>query len=142
MLFHSLDKYRDAGLLMLRIGIGIMFILHGYPKLEGGPEVWARVGGALSHIGITFAPVYMGFMAAITEVGGGLLLILGLFTRPACLFLLVTMTVAAVMHISQGDPFSRYSHSVEAAILFFSLLFIGPGRFSLDQSIYISKYDG
>ena len=34
MVFSFLDKYRDAGLLILRVGIGVMFVLHGYPKLS------------------------------------------------------------------------------------------------------------
>ena len=38
MVLRFLDKYRDIGLLFLRIGIGVMFIMHGLPKLIGGPE--------------------------------------------------------------------------------------------------------
>lgn len=135
MIFHDLDKHRDKGLLLLRIGIGIMFIFHGFPKLTAGPEVWTRLGGALSAMGINVAPAFMGLMAALAETAGGALLILGLFTRPACFFLLCTMVVAALMHILNGDPFAKYSHAVESAVLFFSLLFIGPGRFSLDQKL-------
>ncbi len=133
MFFHKYDKYRDIGLLILRVGIGIMFICHGFPKLSAGPEVWTKLGGALSVLGIGFAPTFMGFMAAISEFGGGLLLMLGLFTRPACFFLLSTMIVATLMHITKGDPFLKYSHALESAILFFSLLFIGPGNISLDE---------
>ena len=40
MVLRFLDKYRDIGLLFLRIGIGVMFIMHGLPKLIGGPEKW------------------------------------------------------------------------------------------------------
>lgn len=94
MIFHKLDEHRDKGILMLRIGIGVMFMCHGFPKLTGGPEVWTKLGGAMSAIGIHFAPAFMGFMAAASEFGGGLLLILGLLTRPACFFLLTTMVAA------------------------------------------------
>lgn len=38
MILRSLDKYRDVGLLILRVGIGLMFMIHGFPKLFGGPE--------------------------------------------------------------------------------------------------------
>ncbi len=132
MIFHKLDKFRDLGLLVLRVGIGVMFICHGFPKLTAGPEVWTNLGGALSAVGISFAPTFMGFMAAISEFGGGMLLVLGLFTRPACFFLLSTMAVATMMHLKGGDSFVTYSHALESAILFFSLLFIGPGKWSLD----------
>ena len=135
MVFHRLDRYRDTGLLILRIGIGVMFVLHGFPKLRAGPETWVKLGGALSAVGVNLAPAFMGFMAAISEFGGGILLILGLFTRPACFFLLVTMIVATMMHLKNGDSFVKYSHALEAGVLFFSLLFIGPGRFSLDEKL-------
>ncbi|MDR4503726.1 MAG: DoxX family protein [Candidatus Scalindua sp.] len=139
MIFHKLDKHRDKGLLILRVGIGIMFMCHGFPKLTAGQEVWTKLGGALSAVGINFAPAFMGFMAAISEFGGGLLLVLGLFTRPACLFLLSTMVVATLMHVKNGDPFIKYSHALESAILFFSLLFIGPGKISLDEKLFKNK---
>lgn len=139
MLFHELDKHRDKGLLILRVGIGIMFMCHGFPKLIAGPEVWTKLGGALSGMGINFAHTSMGFMAAISEFGGGLLLVLGLFTRPACFFLLITMIVATQMHLISGHPFVKYSHALEAAILFFSLLFIGPGKISLDEKLTKNK---
>ncbi|GJQ58793.1 MAG: quinol oxidase [Candidatus Scalindua sp.] len=139
MIFHKLDKYRDWGLLILRVGIGVMFMCHGFPKLTAGPEVWQKLGEALSTIGIHFAPTIMGLIAAISEFGGGLLLVLGLFTRPACLFLVSTMVVATLMHVRSGDPFVKYSHALESAILFFSLLFIGPGKISLDEKLSKNK---
>ncbi len=139
MIFHKLDKHRDKGLLVLRVGIGIMFMCHGFPKLTAGPEVWTKLGGALSAMGINFAPTFMGFMASISEFGGGLLLVLGMFTRPACFFLLSTMIVALIMHTRSGDPFVEYSHALESAILFLSLLFIGPGKISLDEKLSKNK---
>ena len=46
-LFKNYYKTHDLGLLLLRVGIGIMFTIHGYPKLIGGPEMWAKVGGTM-----------------------------------------------------------------------------------------------
>ncbi len=135
MIFRSLDKYRDIGLLILRIGIGLMFMGHGCPKLFGGPEKWELIGGTMQVIGIHFTPMFWGFMAAFSEFVGGALLVLGFLTRPACLLLLITMFVAASMHIGKGDPFVKYSHAVEAGIIFLSMFFIGPGKYSLDERI-------
>ncbi len=132
MVLRFLDKYRDIGLLILRVGIGIMFTIHGLPKLIAGPETWTMLGGSMKSLGVGFAPMAWGFMAAFSEFAGGLLLALGFFTRPACFFLLVTMIVATAMHISKGDPFVAYSHAMEAGILFISLILIGPGKYSLD----------
>jgi putative oxidoreductase len=139
MVLRKLDKHHDKGLLILRVGIGIMFMFHGFPKLAGGPDLWVRLGGALSAFGVNFAPGLMGFMAAASEFGGGMLLALGLFTRPACFFLLSTMIVATGMHLKNDDSFVKYSHALEAAILFFSLLFIGPGKYSLDERLSRKK---
>ena len=132
MVFRFLDKYRDVGLLILRVGIGVMFVFHGLPKLIAGPETWTLLGVGMKALGIGFAPTAWGFMAALSECGGGILLILGFFTRPACFFLLTTMIVATMMHIGKGDPFLKYSHAMESGILFFSLILIGLGRYSLD----------
>ncbi len=132
MVFRFLDKYRDAGLLILRVGIGVMFVLHGYPKLIAGPETWAMIGGSMKVLGIGFAQTAWGFMAALSECAGGILLVLGFLTRPACFFLLMTMAVATMMHIGKGDSFLKYSHAMESGILFLSLILIGPGKYSLD----------
>ncbi|MDX1763979.1 MAG: DoxX family protein [bacterium] len=124
------DRYRDWGILFLRIGLGIAFLFHGVPKLLGGPGAWAGLGSAaMAPLGISFAPAAWGLMAALSETVGGLLLILGLLFRPACLLLAITMMVALNMHVSKGDPFKVYSHAMEAGIVFLALTLIGPGRF-------------
>ena len=46
----------NTGLLIMRVGIGILFIYHGYPKITGGPETWSGVGAAMGTFGISFAP--------------------------------------------------------------------------------------
>ena len=138
MIFRFLDKYRDAGLLVLRAGIGVMFVLHGLPKLIAGPETWTMLGGSMKALWIGFAPTAWGFMAALSECAGGILLLLGFFTRPACFLLFSTMIVATMMHIGKGDPFLKYSHAMESGILFLSLILIGPGRYSLDGKIRLA----
>jgi putative oxidoreductase len=110
-----------------------MFIIHGAPKLFGGAETWIKLGGAMGNFGITFFPAFWGFMAAFSEFFGGIFLILGFLYRPFCLLLTITMIVAATHHLARGDGIRGASHALESAILFFSLLFIGPGKYSLDQ---------
>lgn len=112
-----------------------MFMLHGYPKVFGGPEMWAQVGTATQAIGIDFTPVFFGFMAGITELFGGFFLLFGLFFKPALSLLTIVMIVAASSHIAANESFSILSHSIELAIVFISLLFIGPGKYSLDQKL-------
>jgi putative oxidoreductase len=125
------ERFRDLGLLLLRVGIGAMFMGHGWPKLAGGPQRWARIGNAVSHIGIDFAHTFFGFAAAVSEFFGGLLIAVGLFFRPGCALLLSTMVMASTMHIRKGDSFTASSHAIEAAILFGALILIGPGKYTL-----------
>jgi putative oxidoreductase len=122
-------KRRDLGLLVLRVGIGVMFVTHGLPKNVGGR--WAKLGEAMGNLGIEFAPTFWGFAAAISEFGGGLLLAAGVLFRPACALMLCTMIVASINHFAVGDGLGRASHAIEAGILFLSLLLIGPGRHRL-----------
>lgn len=133
MAWKSLGKYRDFGLLLLRVGIGAMFVMHGLPKLMGGPDKWTQLGGAMQFVGISFMPVAWGLAAALSEFVGGVLLVLGLLFRPACLCLTLTMAVAASMHLGKGEGLMAASHAIELGILFAALLFIGPGRFSVDR---------
>ena len=65
MLLKFLGKYRDAGLLILRIGLGAAFMIHGLPKLTDGPKLWASLGKSMGLIGIDFLPVFWGFIWAI-----------------------------------------------------------------------------
>ncbi|OSZ78859.1 DoxX family protein [Chitinophagaceae bacterium IBVUCB1] len=129
----KLGKYNNAALLILRLGVGFMMILHGYPKLSGGAEKWEKLGGAMASIGIKFVPVVWGFMAAITETVGGLFFLLGLFFRPTSFLLFFTMLVAAAMHLSSGDGIMDASHAIELGIVFLAMFIIGPGKFSVDK---------
>lgn len=134
-----LSKYRDVGLLVLRIGIGTMFLYHGAPKIFGGPEKWGKVGMAMASVGLHFFPVFWGFMAAFSEFFGGICIILGLFFRPACILLAITMTIAASMHLNRGDGLAVASHAIEDGIVFLSLILIGPGKYSFDKKYLIEE---
>ncbi|OON70067.1 DoxX family protein [Hymenobacter sp. CRA2] len=135
-LLENRYRFADLGLLLLRLGLGVMLVAHGYPKLMSGPEKWAALGGEMRHFGITFAPVAWGLAAAIAETIGGQLLVLGLLFRWACGALLLTMVVAAASHIGTGEGFNAYSHAVEIGFVLLGLLFIGPGKYSVDQQVF------
>ncbi len=132
-ILSNLSNYKNFGLLIIRAGLGIMFIYHGYPKLMGGVQSWEGLGQATKYAGIHFWPVVWGLLAALTEVFGGFLLIIGLAFRPACILLVINLIVATLSHIGKGDGLTGASHAIEDAIVFAGLLFIGPGKYSVDK---------
>ncbi|GAB2942736.1 hypothetical protein GCM10027048_04230 [Hymenobacter coalescens] len=135
-LLENRYRHADVGLLLLRLGLGIMFVVHGYPKLMGGPDKWTALGEEMRHFGVHFAPTAWGLLAAVAETIGGQLLVLGLLFRWACVALLLTMVVAAVSHVASGEGFGAYSHAVENGFVFLGLLFTGPGKYSADQQLF------
>lgn len=130
------SKLTDWSILIIRIGIGAMFAMHGYPKITGGIEDWTGLGEAMGNLGIHFLPAFWGFCASVSEFGGGILFALGIFFRPAAFLLFFTMFVAAYAHISGGDGISQASHAIEAGSVFLGLLLTGPGKFALAKLIH------
>ncbi len=126
--------YTDAGLLAIRLGIGIMFMIYGFPKISGGTTMWANIGVSMGNIGIHFAPTFWGFMAALAEFGGGLCLVLGILFRPALAMLIFTMIIAGIFHHKNGDGLGGYSHALDSAIVFIGLFIAGPGKYALRLS--------
>jgi putative oxidoreductase len=123
----------------MRIGVGVMFVLYGYPKLLGGPEKWAEIGGAMSVIGVTTYPKVWGFLAGLAECGGGICLALGFAFRFSCLAMGFTMAIAASMLLIKAKAdFLTASHAIDMLIVFVGLLFTGAGRISLAEKLGVS----
>jgi putative oxidoreductase len=131
----------DAGLLLLRVGVGSMFVIvHGYPKVIGGVTLWGGLGGAFNRLtGLSFVPVFWGFLAMLAEFGGGLCLIAGIFFRPACAAIFFTMLVAVISIVRGGYGFSAASQPFELGIVAAALCLTGPGRFTARQFLERKK---
>jgi putative oxidoreductase len=134
ILYHvSSDWPASVGLLTLRLAVGAAFVLHGWPKIQA-PMNWMGPDATM--------PGWLLALAAISEFGGGIALILGLFTRLFAFGLVCTMAVAAFqVHIAAGHPFvAQGGPSYELAVVYLaaSLLFLlaGPGRLSLDALLF------
>ena len=124
------SKLADVGLAVLRVVAGVaMAVNHGASKIRDPGQI---IGGA-EKLGFP-APTFFGWMAAISEFFGGILLALGLATRPAALLLGCTMFTAAFVAHAR-DPFPRR----EPALLFLSIavlfLLAGAGRYGVDALI-------
>src|SRR5205814_8867699 len=78
---RSLNALQPFGLLALRLALGVIFFAHGYPKL-------AHLGGGMREFFVQQGlRGYFVYVAAVREVLGGRLLMLGRFPRPAALWL-------------------------------------------------------
>jgi putative oxidoreductase len=133
-MFKSLAKYADLGLLLGRIGIGATFVVFGWQKLSGGQAGWTKLGHAIGALGIHFYPTFWGLMATLSEFGGGILLILGLFFRPSAILIAFTMFVAAISTFRAAPrDFDLYSRPLELFCIAIVFLFVGPGKYSIDR---------
>ncbi len=118
----------DLAFLALRLAFGSALALsHGLGKLEA-PDHFIL---GLAKRGFPL-PAMFGWAALLSEFAGGILIALGLFTRPAAAFVLITLTVAA-LDIHAGDPFAKRELALAYAAVALTLLIAGPGRFSLDR---------
>ncbi len=131
-LLSQLGKYKNTGLFIIRVGLGVMMVMHGLPKIAH-PDRWAGIGGAMKTFHITFFPAFWGFMCAVTEAIGGLFSVLGLWFRVVSLFMFIVMVVAATHHIVSGDGIMEASHAIELAFAYLGLMFLGPGLYSVDR---------
>ena len=132
------DLYVSYSLLILRVVASVMMIInHGWNKILAGQEKWNRLGTALTDfIGIDFMSVFFGFMAAFSESIGMVMVIFGIFTRPAAFLLLFTMFVASMNHLVDGK-FPELA--IMYLIVMLVLLISGPGKFSLDYKFFSQK---
>lgn len=83
----------DCALLVLRLALGIIFVIHGYGKLFGNAPGMEAFTGMVAGLGFP-APALFAYIAALTEFLGGIAMILGIFTKPASVLLAIVMLVA------------------------------------------------
>ena len=55
-----LGRLREVGFVILRVGLGLSFIMHGSGKIFGGPETWTEIGQAMGNWGVNIAPMFWG----------------------------------------------------------------------------------
>lgn len=125
------DRSTDVGLLVLRVFSGLALALaHGWGKIPPAPGFMEMIGG----MGFP-APALFAWLAALAEFAGGLLIALGLLTRPAAL-LVVLHFITVILVVHAGDPFGDRElplFFLTAALLF---LLAGPGRYSVDAALH------
>lgn len=132
LLFGNIENTLTADfvLTILRVFAGLSLMLaHGAGKIPVSD-------GFIKHVGeIGFpVPVFFAWAAALSEYVGSLLLAVGLFTRPASLFVAFTMFSAAFINHA-GDPFGSAEKAYLYLVISLVFLVLGSGRFGLDSII-------
>ena len=126
---HHLDRYGPFALAVLRIVTGLIFMEHGTQKLFGFPVPPEHEQPAL---------LSLSGIGGIMEFGGGLLIVLGLFTRPVAFLLAGEMAVAYWMFHAPRNLYPILNGG-DAAILycfvFLFLVFAGAGAWSIDGAL-------
>ncbi|MBS1271437.1 MAG: putative oxidoreductase CatD [Candidatus Marinimicrobia bacterium] len=128
-IFHYLKKNKvDLAILWLRVLTGLGIMTHGYRKIFLGNMV--RFIESIGNMGFPF-PAFFGWVAALSEFVGGWMLVFGLGTRIAAVFLVGTMFVAAFIRHGD-DPFSGKEKALTYLTLAGAAGILGGGKYSLD----------
>ncbi|WP_193043499.1 DoxX family protein [Mycolicibacterium baixiangningiae] len=130
---------QDLGLMLLRVGLGVLLVGHGLQKAFGwwgGPGL----GGfqdSLAEIGYQHADI-LTYVGAAAQIGAGVLLVLGLFTPVAAgiaLAYLINALLAGVAGQSEGFPFflpGGFEFQVTLIVIAAAIILTGPGRYGFD----------
>src|SRR5665213_1992234 len=123
------DGAFNFGMLILRVGLGVLMLNHGYEKLvhfssmKGNFTNFLGLGSTLSLTLDIFAEFFC-----------SIFLILGLFTRLAVIPILIAMSVA-LFKAHHGDMFGAGERAAMYLIAAIAILFCGPGRISIDGAV-------
>jgi putative oxidoreductase len=125
------QRYDDVGKLLLRLALGLLVLLHGVAKLSSGP---AAILGMVARAGL---PEAFGYLVFVGEVVAPILVVLGIFTRPAAAVIAVNM-VFAVLLAHRAELFTLgktggWALELQGLFLFMALAvsFLGAGRLSV-----------
>ena len=124
-----LDRLQPLALLVMRLALGAIMLVHGYHKVFGGLHHHVEV---VTRLGL---PAWSAYLSAYTEFLGGLLLLIGLFTRIAALGICIDLAVAILkVHLHNGmTGTGGYELPLGLDALAFGLIFFGAGPIALDH---------
>jgi putative oxidoreductase len=121
----------DAGKLLLRATLAILLLFHGAAKIAGGIGF---IAGMLAKAGM---PAALGYLVYVGEVLAPLMILVGIYTRPAALVVAINMVVAVLL-VHTGQLFTRNDTggwALELQGMFLAgalaVALLGAGRYSL-----------
>lgn len=119
----------DVGLLLIRIALGLGFVMHGTQKLQSMP-------GIIKFFGSLGLPPFMAWLVALTETFGGIAILLGWYTQFAALAISAIMVVAiALVKLKKGYLGGGYELELTYLLIALGLAFAGPGKHSGDEKM-------
>ncbi len=143
MLENIFAPYSNLGPLILRIGLALVFLAHGWPKLNPNSAMKGVTGfsAGLKQMGVP-QPIFFAWLVALLETVGAVLLILGLGTRILAVGFAIDMLLAIYLARIRmmKSPFTggggigwEFEFILMAGAL--ALLFTGAGTYALDATI-------
>lgn len=124
-----LDRLQPVALLVMRLVLATVMIAHGAQKVFGGMPRFQTI---VSGIGL---PAWMAYLSAAAEFGGGILVLLGFWTRFAAFAITIDLLVAIVkIHVKAGlrGP-GGFELPLSVVVIAFALIFFGAGPISFDS---------
>ncbi|MGI9600343.1 MAG: DoxX family protein [Acidimicrobiales bacterium] len=127
----------NTALLILRVMLGVIMLAHGINHIIGGGKIEGTAGWFAS---LGMKPgIFHAWLASITEVAAGVLLVVGLLTPLAAAGVIGVMVVALITnHLKNGffifRPGEGYEYVVSLIAFGFVAALLGPGEWSLDNS--------
>jgi putative oxidoreductase len=136
--YHYNTRSVDLAGLLLRLILGVTMIAHGYNHIWGGGKI-AGTGRWFASLGLKPGPLHA-WLASLTELGAGAMLIVGLFNPLAAAGVVGVMTVALITnHFKNGffifRPGEGYEYVLNLAVAALALGALGPGKYSIDKFI-------
>jgi len=132
----SKSRLQNLGLLFLRLLMGIGIAAHGWGKFSGDMGGFAE-GAVGMKMGLP-APLFLAWVAALSEGLGGILIALGLLTRVAAFFVLCVMATAFFI-FHGADPWNVKELAFLYGTVALALIFTGSGCYSVDALIFGKK---
>lgn len=129
-----LDRKIDLGLLILRLGLGVMMLLHGVAKISNG------LGGIEAVLAAQNLPSWIAYGVYVGEIIAPLFMIVGYYTRLASLVFVVNMIVAVAL-VHPNDIFvltNTGGWAIEMQGLYIlgalTLVFTGAGKYAINSN--------
>ena len=130
-MFPLLSIWSDWGILLLRVVFGIVFVVHGWPKIRN----WGETARNFEAMGFRPGNV-LGPIVAIVEFFGGIALVVGLWTQLAAAALLLQFILITIWKLKNGQKFvGGWEYDLVLLAIAALFLVLGAGAFSFDHTL-------